>query len=490
MTDQRAGDYQKRISRRRIWTFRFLAIALGFSLICIIELMLRCLGPPPAASLDFASLDLEPLFEPVPNEPDFLWIPDKRRRFFPAVQFRQRKENSLRVFALGGSTTQGEPYSNETAFPQWMGIALEQALDTDVEVINCGGLSYASYRVLAILEEVLEYDPDLIVVYTGHNEYLEKRSYATKAPSLANQTLLSQTKQLYITRWIRSFVCPDPANTESDTSQKTELQIAAEVDALLDYQGGLEDYERGALWMNGVVEHLGWNFVSMDEACKKANVPLLIVEPVSNLKDCPPFKYQTSRELDASALAKFKVAWNLACKSSDADEAWEAVQIALDLDPYHAGANYLAGQLALARSDSEVAKSFLVNASNHDVVPLRATVAIRTQIRSTLQRLKIPSLDANELFESRSEDGIVGNRWLVDHIHPSVEGHQILGKEVAARVLEEGWFETKDPNWRPKTGKLFSQYLSTLGEEYFVRAQQRLEGLRLWTQGRAKKVRD
>ena len=457
-------------------------------MLILLELTLRFLGPPPASSADFAALVLEPLFEPVPSEPNSLWIPDKRRRFFPAVQFKRDKGRALRVFALGGSTTQGEPYSNETAFPQWMGIALEQALDREVEVINCGGLSYASYRVLAILEEVLDYDPDLIVVYTGHNEYLEKRSYATPDPSLADQTLLSQTKQLYIARWIKSFIAPNSG--EADASPKTKLQIAAEVDALLDYQGGLEDYERGARWMNGVVEHLGWNIAAMDEACKEANVPLLFVEPVSNLKDCPPFKYQVSGLLDASALAEFNDAWALARGSSDSEKAREAVQNALDLDADHAGANYLAGQLALARLDFETAKRFLANASNHDVVPLRATDAIRDQIRSSLQRLAIPSLDANELFESQSEKGIVGNRWLVDHIHPSVEGHQLLGKEVATRVLEQDWFETQDSNWRAKTDKLFSEHISTLGEDYFVRAQQRLEGLRLWTQGRAKKVRE
>ncbi|MEM7559986.1 MAG: GDSL-type esterase/lipase family protein [Planctomycetota bacterium] len=488
MTAPSTSDQKKQPSTRRTWTFRLLAIALGFGLLIALELTLRILGPPPTSPPGFASLELEPLFEPVPSEPDSLWIPEKRRRFFPAVQFKREKENALRVFALGGSTTQGEPYSNETAFPQWMGIALEQALDTDVEVINCGGLSYASYRVLAILEEVLEYDPDLIVVYTGHNEYLEKRSYTTTAPSLANQTLLSQTKQLYITRWIRTFVAPKPE--ETDTSLKTKLQITAEVDALLDYQGGLEDYERDALWMNGVVEHLGWNIDSMVEACKKDNVPLLFVEPVSNLKDCPPFKFETSWQLDASALAEFEGAWSLARESDDLKEARAAVQVALDLDPDHAGVNYLAGQLALARSDFEGAKRFLANASNHDVVPLRATDAVRETIRSTLQQLEVPSLDANELFKSKSENGIVGDRWLVDHIHPSVEGHQILGQEVAARILQERWFVTKDPTWRSKTDKLFSEHISTLGEDYFVRAQQRLEGLRLWTQGRAKKVRE
>ncbi len=66
---------------------------------------------------------------------------------FPA----KKADGTFRVFALGGSTTQGEPYSTETAFPTWLKLSLEaQRSDQRFEVVNCGGLSYASYRVLAI----------------------------------------------------------------------------------------------------------------------------------------------------------------------------------------------------------------------------------------------------------------------------------------------------------------------------------------------------
>ena len=35
-----------------------------------------------------------------------------------------------------------------------------------------------SYRLLLILEKCLQYKPDLFIVCTGHNEFLEDRSYA------------------------------------------------------------------------------------------------------------------------------------------------------------------------------------------------------------------------------------------------------------------------------------------------------------------------
>jgi len=45
------------------------------------------------------------------------------------------------------------------------------------DVINAGGISYASYRVARLMEELIEYEPDLFVIYCGHNEFLERRTY-------------------------------------------------------------------------------------------------------------------------------------------------------------------------------------------------------------------------------------------------------------------------------------------------------------------------
>ena len=46
------------------------------------------------------------------------------------------------------------------------------------ELINAGGISYASYRVAALTEELVEYEPDVLIVYCGQNEFLERRTYS------------------------------------------------------------------------------------------------------------------------------------------------------------------------------------------------------------------------------------------------------------------------------------------------------------------------
>ena len=63
---------------------------------------------------------------------------------------------------LGGSTVQGRPFSIETAFSTWLELSLTAADPSRIwQVVNCGGVSYASYRLAPIVDESSCYKPDL-----------------------------------------------------------------------------------------------------------------------------------------------------------------------------------------------------------------------------------------------------------------------------------------------------------------------------------------
>ena len=79
------------------------------------------------------------------------------------------KGDAVRVVLFGGSNTESFP-ENE----------LEQLLDEgapaggrDFEVVNLGRQGYGSARVAILFEQALEIDPDVVVLYTGHNEFVE-----------------------------------------------------------------------------------------------------------------------------------------------------------------------------------------------------------------------------------------------------------------------------------------------------------------------------
>ncbi len=479
------------VTRSRRWMLRVAAAAVGLLPLLLLEGGLRLAGLPvarPAVDPYVDLHNLQPLFQPA-AEPGRLEIGSQRMHLFRPASFAATKPSgTYRVFALGGSTTQGEPYSTETAFPKWLQLHLQAAsAEQTVEVINCGGLSYASYRVLAILREVLAYQPDLIVVYTGQNEYLEQRSYEGWQRENWRAWSSSRLANLRSVQLVRSLVGNEARRPPPAAAERTVMK--AEVDALLDYQGGLEAYQRGQVWRVPVTEHFRWNLEQMVVACQQAKVPVVLVGPVVNLVDCPPFKMELAPELTPAERDAFEGLWERGKSAEDRETAVQCLEQARDIDPQHAGVNFLLGQLHYALGDYHLAKQRLVDAKDFDVCPLRATTAIQRQVAEVAQVWDVPYLDADELFSQLSPEGIVGELWLVDHIHPTIEGHQRLGAALADTVLQAGLFRATQPDWKSQLPSLYRQYLSSLGEEYFHRGKQRLEGLQLWTQGRAKKLR-
>ncbi len=478
-----------RKSRYR-WPFRLAAIGLGLLPLLVSEWVLAVLDLPKRDVAIDPYVDLHhlrPLFE-LNHQTQQLSIGSERLHLFRPASFPAKKTTgTYRVFALGGSTTQGEPYSTETAFPEWLKLNLQaQSPAINYEVINCGGLSYASYRVLAVLREVLEYDPDLIVIYTGQNEFLERRTYASWENTSARSNALAWLTQMRTVRLARSIAIKPAAR--SDAPAKTEL--ASEVDALLDYSGGLNDYHRDDPWRKPVVNHFRWNVEQMIRTCRARRVPIVLIRPVTNLIDCPPFKFEVDSKLSSEQQLKFSERWDALRTNRDSiGDPLAEVDYLLSIDPQHAGALYLRGRLLADRGDWELAKRYFVAARDADVCPLRAITPIVESVSELAERFDVPIVDAEQLLTALSEHQIPGSQWLVDHVHPTIEGHQRIGEALAELCVSEHLTTPTNSEWRKGRRALYTEHLSGLGEAYFHRGKQRLEGLMLWTQGRAKKIR-
>lgn len=79
-----------------------------------------------------------------------------------------------RIFVVGSSPAFAWPFTEQYGFSGYLRRALESFAPGKFEIINAAGMSFGSHRVYDVLQDVIALDPDLVIVYSGNNEYVER----------------------------------------------------------------------------------------------------------------------------------------------------------------------------------------------------------------------------------------------------------------------------------------------------------------------------
>ncbi len=374
-------------------------------------------------------------------------------QYFP----RQKAAGTKRVFCLGGSTTYGHPYDDNTSFCGWLREFLPIADNSQHwEVINCGGISYASYRVAAVMEELAQYDPDLFIVYSAHNEFLERRTYAgmfaKSTVAMQLHATLSQTRTYAaIDRVVR--LAQGSSNSETSASRQVALQdiLPAEVDEILNHTVGPRDYHRDLEWRRKVVQHYELNLRRMVDIARQANASIVFVTPASNERNCAPFKSELNTNLSAVEQQKF---WELMRRAEDEANAAEyekslaTLQELANIAPEFAHAHFRIGQLLMELQRFEEAATAFSRALNEDICPLRAVEDISLAIRRVGRETKVPIVDFEQRLHDQCEQSsghrCLGEEYFSDHVHPTIEVNQKLALWILDTLREANLVAGRD----------------------------------------------
>ncbi|MFO0818373.1 MAG: GDSL-type esterase/lipase family protein [Pirellulales bacterium] len=494
------------MSRYRAVAFRLAALLIGLSPLALLEAVLAVGGwgePDPRVDPWVSFAAVRPLFE-LNTETGRYEIARGRQGYFRPDSFRARKDpREFRVFVLGGSTVQGNPWGIETSFTSWLELNLRAAdPQRDWDVINCGGISYASYRVVPILEEVLKYEPDLIVVYTGHNEFLEDREYAqVKRQASTLLWLVDQAARTRTFHWLRYSLLGQPRaggnsrfNASEDEAWESHAgddrpQLPAEVAARLDFQGGLAKYHRDDAWREEVERHFEANLRRMAALCHSAQVPLILMNPVCNLRDCPPFKSEHRRGFSSEEQKRWDDLWSEARQryAKDLPGAVERLRQALAIDDQHGGIHYELAKCCDSLGQVEDARAHYELARELDVCPLRIRAAMNRSVLQVADKTATPCVDASALLSNACRDQIPGDYLLVDHVHPSIKGHQMLADALLDEMVRLHVVAPRE-GWQVQRDQVFQSHLESLDSFYFLAGQRHLHALRNWAAGRATRL--
>uniref|UniRef100_UPI001C7251BC tetratricopeptide repeat protein n=1 Tax=Stieleria mannarensis TaxID=2755585 RepID=UPI001C7251BC len=425
--------------------------------LCVAEVLLACFWTPPPPTDPFVgfSPSVPLLVESPPIDPNattkepgyrinpakLVWFNDQ---WFPAT----KPPSTYRIVCLGGSTTYGRPFDDATSFCGWLRTMLPMvAPDRHWEVINAGGISYASYRIAGVMQEFAAHDVDLFIVYTGQNEFLEWRTYGDLLES-------SDTPGVMAARWLSTLA----RNTHlgqsfqsladrirSSTADETKPMLSGEVDEILNHTIGPASYKRDPHWHRGVEEHFRVNLRRMQRIARDAGAEMAVVVPASNLRDCAPFKSDFGDGIDDTTRQRLngdlEVARQLLAEGAT-EQSLAVLELILAEDQRNADVHYLRGRALLQVDHADDAHKSFQRAIDEDICPLRATTPIKRAIETFLgEEAVIPMDFESHLSQLRqNEDGhaCFGAESFLDHVHPTIDVHREIAVVVLRALVDRG----------------------------------------------------
>ena len=395
--------------------FRLTAVLLPFVALLLVELGLRAFGSGEADP--YINVSPFSLFTEVEidGEPGYRIT----HRFAYAERntvFRAKKpDGGIRIFALGGSACASWPHPVGETFDAYLEQALANAdPERPVEVINAAAHGFASYRVRRVFDEVIDLDPDAVVIYSGNNEFLESREYDDSVLSWAD----SLARHSRVVLWLRSWITDPRAELSGD-----ELKDAAEFfwkkvqREALELRADPEKFERVRAHYAESIEYM------VREAGRRGVRVVLVTVPV-NLRDWLPAVSHNPLE------GEQRQEWEALYRAGQRGDL-AAFGRAIDMAPEHAESHFWLGRLQEAEGNTAEALESYLRAKDLDYNPFRAHSEFNRSLREIASRNEHALLaDAEHAYSRAAEKGSPGFDLFLDYVHPNKRGNLLLAETV------------------------------------------------------------
>jgi lysophospholipase L1-like esterase len=309
-----------------------------------------------------------------------------------------KQASRLRVFVVGGSTAQGFPFQRNHSFTAVTESAL-RSLGMDVEILNLGNSAMTSYYLREVLPALPRHEPDLVVIYAGHNEYYGTPSSFTGGTH-ALRLLLLRLKTFRSVQLLEDVI--HRAIGGGGSGPDTTLMERRFAAALFP-----QDSARDRRVADRFVHNLDAGLRPLIED----GVPVLVFEPVSNLVSMPPFRSVADRP-DAGSEAP----------GSEGEQGG-----ALDL--------YRQLQADLRTGEWDLAG--WERAKDMDGAPFRARSVLVHRLEDYVQdQPDLRWIPTSAELDRRVGFRAFGDEYFIDHVHFNFDGQILLGSILADAILD------------------------------------------------------
>ncbi len=384
----------------------------------------------------------------------------------------RKRENAYRIFCLGASTTIGMPYMFNGSYSALLRDRLTTLFpDRHFEVINVGITAVTSYTVADLVHEILRYEPDLIILYTGHNEFYGALGIAS-TESIGKSWY---AVRLYLTmRKVKTVLLIRDILFKVSSLFRGEDR--PEGGTLMEEMAGSRSIPYGSADYTRAMRNFERNLRSIAGMAKRNKTGLLMSTVVSNLRDRPPF---VSGFAPGTAEAR-RDEWNISMKAGraalhagDYEKALRFFETALSMDTTSADAQYAVAQCCDRLGNTERARRHYINARDFDQLRFRAGSDLNSIVRRVAGEERIPLVDMEEVFLRNSPDGIPDKELFWEHVHPTFDGYFLMAKEFCSALAAYG-FPVPADEWNNTRARTDDEYRAFAGLTEFDHTVARL----------------
>ncbi len=388
-----------------------------------------------------------------------------RNEFYAFVD--PKPTNCTRIFCVGESAMQGFPQPRQLASSAFLQAMLQDSWPSrKVEVINLGTTAIASFPVLGILTEALEFQPDLVVIYTGNNEFFGTYGVASSGRAGSRPWMLRANRllnSLAIVQGLRRL-------RDGDADMERPLMEAMMAQAYI----GPVGWRRPA-----AANNLYSNVSEMIRKCRARGVPVMVCTLPANERDLAPLGLDKLDPLPANVQQEIKSQLDLSenkLRQNDPEAAIPALQQILKLYPQHARAHFLLGTCLIRLGKEREAFPHFVAARDLDSMPWRPPSQSQEACVRAAHEQVVPVCDLLQAFRDASPGGAIGWELMDDHVHPNLRGQALIAECIVntltnyeARLQVSATVRASLPGWTNYARRLGSNVYDDFGVAHKMR---------------------
>lgn len=298
----------------------------------------------------------------------------------------EKPEDEVRIVFMGGSSVL---HLKDFAYLKEK-ISRDLQPGRDLRIINAGGLSYGTNRLLLHFEEILEYKPDIVVLYSGHNEFLEtfmkENFYKQSLLTNMNNWLVENSRFYQLISYLVYEL--EKQSLESQYGHMNKKKPFFQPDVRISENRVFSEAEKKLIYSN-----YEKNIRKMAAIAAKNDI-LLIISTVAYNRMVPP---RIAADSSYYECIKLYEDWKW-------EEALECFEQALEKSKQ----------------------------------PFRATETTNAIIREIAAEENIPLVDLDSMIKDNAKNGIPGFGLFNDNCHLNERGNQLLLDAVYRKLKESG----------------------------------------------------